>query len=129
MISLGELLVAALGGTVVGLAALVLIDGVFALIGVGTFGRASGWLAAILPAFLFFDDFRAWRRHGVRILVALVAAVAAIGLGLLVAGAVRGLPPILAGSVGAAVAALVYSFVWFVGIRWLTGHRTDMESR
>lgn len=126
--SLVELLAAALLGTIVGLAALALIDGVFALIGLGAFGRASGWLAAILPALLFFDDLRAWRGYGVRILVGLVAAGVAIGLGLVAAALVGDLPPMVSGAVGAAVAAAAYSPVWFVGIRWLTGHRSEMES-
>jgi hypothetical protein len=129
VISLAELLAAAFGGTLLGLCALALIDGVFAIIGLGKFGRGSGWLAAILPAFLFFDDFRAWRGRSARIVVALVAAAVSIALGLTAAAAVSGLPPILSGAVGATVAALVYSFVWFVGIRWLTGRRTDVESR
>jgi len=129
VISLVELVAAALLGTLVGLAALALIDGIFALIGLGSFGRASGWLALILPALLFFDDLRAWRGYGVRILVALVGAGVAIGIGLIAAALVSALPPMLSGAVGAAVAALVYSPVWFVGIRWLTGHRVEMGSQ
>jgi len=129
VISLVELVAAALLGTLVGLAALALIDGIFALIGLGSFGRASGWLALILPALLFFDDLRAWRGYGVRFLVALVGAGVAIGIGLIAAALVSALPPVLSGAVGAAVAALVYSPVWFVGIRWLTGHRVEMGSQ
>lgn len=122
VISLGELLAAAMIGVAVGLVALALIDGIFALIGLGSFGRASGWLAAILPALLFFDDLRAWRGHGVRILVALVGAIVAIGLGLIAAALASGLPPILSGAAGAVVASGAYAPIWFVGIRWLTGH-------
>ncbi|GEM_PF-1029567 len=129
VISLVELVAAALLGTLVGLAALALIDGIFALIGLGSFGRASGWLALILPALLFFDDLRAWRGYGVRILVALVGTGLAIGIGLIAAALVSALPPMVSGAVGAAVAALVYSPVWFVGIRWLTGHRIEMGSQ
>ncbi len=129
VISLVELLAAALLGTIVGVAALALIDGILAFIGLGDFGRASGWLAVILPALLFFDDLRAWRGYGVRILVGLVAAGLAIGLGLIAAALGSTLPPIVSGAIGAAVAALVYSPVWFVGIRWLTGHRFEMGSR
>jgi hypothetical protein len=128
VVSLPELLVATLGGLVVGLVGLTLIDGVFALLGVGGFGHASGWLAVILPALLFFDEVRAWRGYGVRFLVGLVGAVIGIGLGLVVAGLVRGLPPILSGAVGAAVAVAAYAPIWFVGIRWLTGQRVEMGS-
>lgn len=128
MISLGELLVAAAGGTLVGLAALALIDGVLALIGLSDFGGASGWLAAILPAFLYFDDFRAWRGNWVRLLVALGSLALSLGVGLLAAGLVRGLPPMLSGAVGALFAATAYAVIWFFGIRWLTGHRGSLES-
>jgi hypothetical protein len=122
VISLTELLVAALGGLVVGLVGLVLIDGVLALLGAGDFGHASGWLACILPALLFFDDVRAWRGHGIRFLVGLVAAGIGIGLGLVGAGLVHFLPPVLSGAVGAAIAVAAYALIWFLGIRWLTGH-------
>lgn len=128
MISLGELLVAAAGGTLIGLAALALIDGVLALLDTGAFGQASGWLATILPAFLFFDDFRAWRGSWHRFLVALVAAAVALGAGLVAAGLVGALPPMVSGGTGAAVAVVGYGVIWFVGIRWLTGHRGSLES-
>jgi hypothetical protein len=126
--SLTELLVATVGGLVVGLVGLALIDGVFALIGIGGFGHASGWLAVILPALLFFDEIRAWRGYGVRFVVGPVGAAVGIGLGLVAAGLVRGLPPILSGAVGGAVAVVAYALIWFVGIRWLTGHRVEMGS-
>ncbi len=125
VVSLPQLLVAVLIGAATGVVALVVIDGVFALIGLGEFGRASGWLAAILPALLFFDDFRAWRPHPVRFVAALVAAVVGLGLGMVVAGLAAALPPLSSGAVGAAVATLVYSVVWFVGIRLGTGHRSE----
>ena len=127
--SLAELVVASLLGTVVGLAALALIEGVLALLGLSTFGRASGWLAAILPGLLFFDDLRAWRGYGVRFLVALVGAAVAIGVGLIGAAGLGALPPMISGAAGAALAVAVYSAVWFLGIRWLTGHRDEVESR
>lgn len=127
VVHLVELLLAAVLGVLVGLAALALIDGIIALIGLATFGSASGWLALILPALLFFDELRAWRGHGVRFLVAIVGAAVAIGLGLIVSGLTDGLPPMVAGALGAAVAAIVYSFVWFLGIRWLSGHGVGLE--
>jgi hypothetical protein len=121
-VSLFELLAAASAGVVVGLAALALIDGLIALIGIGSFGSASGWLAVILPALLFFDDLRAWRGYGIRFLVAIVAAGVGLGVGLIVAGLAGALPSMISGAVGALVAAVLYALVWFVGIRWLTGH-------
>jgi hypothetical protein len=125
--SLAELLVAAVGGTVVGLVVLVAIDGILALIRLSHFGDASGWLAAILPGLLFFDDLRAWRGYGVRFLVAVVAAAVAIGLGLIAAALAGGLAPTISGGLGALVAAAVYAPVWFVSIRWLTGHETERQ--
>ena len=123
VVSLAELLVAALLGTLVAAVGLAIIDGLMALVGLSSFGRASGWLALILPALLFFDEFRAWRAYGVRFLVGPVAAGVAIGLGLVVAGLSTALPPLLSGSLGALVAAVVYAFIWLVGIRWLTGQQ------
>src|SRR5258705_13364745 len=81
VISGSEFLVAALLGTVVVAVGLTIIDGLMALVGLGTFGRASGWLALIVPWLLFFDEVRAWRGYGVRLVVALVAAGAAISVG------------------------------------------------
>lgn len=128
VISLAELVFAALGGAAVGLVLLAAVDGILALIGLSRFGSASGWLVAILPAFLFFDEFRAWRGHGVRILVVAVAAAIALGTGLLAAGVASALPPLFSGALGAGVAVGVFGVVWFVGIRWLTGHRGHLES-
>jgi hypothetical protein len=129
VLSLTELLVAALGGFVVGLVGLVLIDGVLALVGIGHFGQASGWLALILSALLYFDEIRAWRGYGVRFVVGLVGAVVAIGLGLVGAGLARSLPPVLSGAIGAVIAVTAYAPIWFLGIRWLTGQRLEMGSR
>ena len=114
-----QLLVATLGGTVLGWVLLAAVDGVLALIGVGSFGSASGWLAAILPALLLFDDFRAWREYPVRYLIGLAGLVVALGLGLLAAGLVHGWPAIASGAVGALVAAAIYTLIWYFGIRWL----------
>ena len=123
VISVSEFLVAALLGTVVAAVGLTIIDGLMALVGLGTFGRASGWLALILPGLLFFDEVRGWRGYRVRFLVALVSAGAAVALGLIVANLFGSLPPLVSGGLGAAVAAVIYAFVWFVGIRWLTGQQ------
>jgi len=119
VISLAELVGAALGGTVVGLAAVALIDGLTTLLGLSDFGSASGWLAAILPAFVFVEDFRGWKAAAGwrRWPVALVALTAGIGLGLLAAGLVDRLPNLLSGAVGAAVLAVVAALTWYSGMR------------
>jgi hypothetical protein len=120
VVSLPELLAAATGFTVVNAIGLVLIDGLLALLGLGTFGRSSGWLVLILPAFLYFDDFRAWKAVRLRWLAAPVAALVGLALGLLAAGLLRGQAPLLSGAVAALVAALAYAPVWWGGVRFLS---------
>ena len=117
--TLGDLLGLALAGLVVGLLALLIFDGGFALLGIGEFGRASGWMAAVLPAWLFVEDFRAAGYGAVRVAAAVVAAAVGVSAGLLVAGLLRDLPPLAGGAGGAAGFVLGYALVWFYGVRWL----------
>ncbi|MEV0396639.1 hypothetical protein [Polymorphospora rubra] len=119
---LPDLLGVALAGLVIGVLALVVFDAGFALLGFGEFGRANGWLAIILPAWIFVEEFRAWSYGPARIAAALVAAAVSITAGLLAAGLAEELPPLASGSIAAGVFALVYSLIWFYGVRWLT-HR------
>jgi O-antigen/teichoic acid export membrane protein len=130
VISLKELLVAVIVGTLLGLVALALIDGVFSLIGLGDFGHASGWLTAVLPIFLFVDDFRGWKRAGGarRWIVAAVGLGVALAAGLIAASLVSGLPAILSGFVGALVLGLFYMIIWYVWIRQLTGQTTTGDA-
>jgi O-antigen/teichoic acid export membrane protein len=130
VLSLKELLVAVAVGTLLGLAALAVIDGVFSLIGLGEFGHASGWLSAVLPIFLFVDDFRGWKRAGggKRWIVAAIALAVAVTAGLIAASLVSGLPAILSGSVGALVFGVFYTIIWYVWIRWLTGQTTTGDA-
>ena len=127
VVSVAELTVASAGGAVVALLGLMAVSGILALLGLGKFSDASGWLALILPALIFFDDLRGWRGYGVRFAVAFLAAVVAIGLGLLVAGVISGLP-LLTGAIGALVAVVIYCPAWFFGIRWSTGQYSEMGS-
>ncbi|MEV1145081.1 hypothetical protein [Micromonospora sp. NPDC049799] len=119
VLSLGDLLGVGLAGLVVGLVALVLFDFAFVSFGAGEFGRANGWLAVILPAWLYWDDFRAWEFGAARVAAALAAGVLAGAAGLAVAGLVAGAPPLLSGGLGAAAFTLGYAVVWFPGVRWL----------
>jgi hypothetical protein len=128
VVGLPDLIAAALAYALVNAAGLLLIDGVLALLGLSRFGRSSGWLVLILPGLLFFDELRAWRGFPVRFVVALVAAVVAVGLGLLVAGLATDLPPLVSGGIGALVAVVVYGVIWFPAIRWVTGEHPTMES-
>lgn len=104
---------------------LLLIDGLLAVLGLAAFGRSSGWLVVILPALLYFDDFRAWKAYRLRWLAAPVAALVGIALGMFAAGLVRVDLPLLSGAVGAFVAVLAYAPVWWVGVRLLTASRTE----
>lgn len=110
-------------GLLVGLAALVVIDLVFALLGLGPFGHASGWLAAILPVWLFVEELRAWSGVALRFVLAIVAAAVGLVLGSVVGGAAGSLPPLGVGAIGAAVATLSYTLLWYFGVRWLS-HRS-----
>lgn len=116
---LPDLLGLVFAGLVIGVLAVVLLDWAFTLVGAGDFGRANGWLALILPAWLFVEEFRAWGPGPARVLAAAGCAALAIALGLIVSGLAAGLPPLASGGLGAAVAALTYAVAWFTAVRWL----------
>jgi hypothetical protein len=118
--ALGDLLGVSLAGAVIGLLVLVLFDVAFAWLGAGDFGQANGWLAVILPVWLFWEDFRAWAFGAPRVVAALVALAMAVVSGLLLAGVATGLPPLLSGALAATTFTVVYALVWFSGVRWLT---------
>ena len=119
IVGLTDLLGVVLAGVVVGVLALVLFDGVFAVLGLGEFGRANGWLAVILPAWVFVEEFRAWGPAPARVAAALVAAAVGIAGGLLAAGVTAGLPALASGALAATVFAVAYALIWFFGVRWL----------
>jgi hypothetical protein len=106
-----------LAGVVSGVVILLAVDGVVFLFG-GTFGRASGWLAAVLPAWLFVEEFRVWRGAR-RWPVALGSALLAVAVGLAAAGVASFLPPLVSGAVGATFMSFAYAVLWFHGIRAL----------
>ena len=112
-----ELLGMVLAGIVLGVAILLIIDGIAALLSSATFGRANGWLAVVLPVWLFVEEVRAWRGVRWRYLVALVAIAVAALVGLVAAGTASFLPPLASGAVGATFAAVSYALLWFYGIR------------
>lgn len=99
---------------------LVVIGSVGALLGWGSVGDSSGWLALVLPAWLFIlEEFRAWRGVSGRFAVAISGGLVAVALGLAAASLAADLPPLLSGGAGAAVASVAYALYWFHGIRWL----------
>ncbi|GAA4692482.1 hypothetical protein [Phytohabitans rumicis] len=119
ILTVTDLLGLTLAGLVIGVLALVVFDGGFSLLGLGDFGRATGWLAVILPAWIFVEEFRAWGTGPARIVVALVGVAVSGTLGLLIAGILNGLGPLWSGAAAATAFALAYALVWFYGIRWL----------
>jgi hypothetical protein len=119
-VGLADLIALTLGYLLLTAVLLVIIDGLTAMFGWGTFGSSNGWFTLILPAWLFIlEEFRAWRPVHGRLALALSGGVVAIGLGLGVATLVADLPPLLSGGTGAAVASVAYALYWYHGVRWL----------
>ncbi|WP_019869619.1 hypothetical protein [Salinispora oceanensis] len=119
VLTLGDLLGVSLAGWVIGVLALVALDWGITSLGSGDFGQANGWLAVILPAWLYWDDFRAWGFGAARVVAGLAAGAVGLTLGLVVAGFTVDLPPVLSGGLGAATFTVGYAVVWFHGVRWL----------
>ena len=119
-VGLADLLALTVAALLTTMAVLVVIDAVSVLLGWGTFGSSSGWLALVLPAWVFIlEEFRAWRGVTGRFAVGISGALVALALGLGAANLAAGLPPLVSGGAGAAVASVAYALYWFHGIRWL----------
>jgi hypothetical protein len=116
LVTIGDLLGVALAG-------LMLFEGVLSLVRMSEFGTTSGWLAVILPVWLFTEEFRAAAYGPYRVIVALLAGGFGVAIGMTLAGlAAPAFPALVSGAVGAAGLTVVYCLVWFYGLRWL-GHR------
>lgn len=113
---LTDLIGQCLAGLVISLAGILVIDGGYALLGLGDFGSISGWLAMIFPILIFVQQFSAARGEHGRMPAAIVGVLVAAGLGLSAAGFAGGLPAIASGAIGALVATLAYAAVWHVGL-------------
>ena len=113
---LTDLIGQCLAGLVISLAGLLVVDGIYALLGFGEFGNVSGWLAMVFPILVFAQQFTAARGERGRVLVTIIAVLVAAALGLSAAGLSRGLPPIASGAIGALVATLAYAAIWHVGL-------------
>ena len=113
---LTDLIGQCLAGLVISLAGILIIDGVYALLGFGRFGTISGWLAMVFPILIFVQQFSAAQGEKGRVPVAILGILVATGLGLSAAGVFSGLPPIGSGAIGALVATLAYAAVWHVGL-------------
>ncbi|WP_245673823.1 MULTISPECIES: hypothetical protein [Actinoplanes] len=122
--TIGDLLGSAMAGFVVGLVVLLIFEGIMALTGFGQFGESNGWLAVILPVWLFTEEFRAEGFGAHRVLVAGLAGGFGVAAGMSLAGLVTMLaPPLVSGAVGAVTGTVVYCLIWFYGLRWLS-HRS-----
>ena len=118
-----DLVGTALAGLVAGFVVLLVFEGILSLIRASEFGSASGWIALVLPVWLFTEEFRAAGYGAYRIVVAVLAAGFGVAVGLTIAGfASTVFPPLFTGAIGAAALTIVYCAVWFFGLRWLS-HR------
>jgi hypothetical protein len=113
---LTDLLAQCLAGFVISVAGVLLMDGFFAMIGLGTFGDLNGWLALIFPVIVFAGQFSAAKGERGRLLVTVIGAVVGLALGGVAAGLFSSLPPIGSGAVGALVATLVFATIWHLGL-------------
>ena len=122
--TVGDLLGTALAGLVIGAVLLLGFEAIVALFRASDFGHTSGWLALILPLWLFTEEFRAAHAAGPnRFVVAVLAAGFGVAVGLSLVGLVAPtFPRLVSGLVGAGSFTVVYCLVWFYGLRWL-GHR------
>jgi hypothetical protein len=123
LVTVGDLLGVALAGLVTGIVVLLVFEGIMSLARAFDFGSSSGWLALILPVWLFTEEFRAAGYGAHRVVVAALAAGFGVAVGMTLAGlAAAAFPPLVSGAVGALGLTVVYCLVWFYGLRWLS-HR------
>jgi hypothetical protein len=119
----GDLVGTALAGLVAGFVVLLIFEGIMSLTRMSAFGSASGWIALVLPVWLFTEEFRAAGYGAYRIVVAILGAGFGLAVGMTLAGLSSGpFPPLITGAIGAAALTVVYCAVWFYGLRWLS-HR------
>ena len=121
--SFPDLIGTALAGLLAGFVVLIVIEGLLSLVRLSDFGGASGWIALVLPVWLFSEEFRAVGWGGARIVVGLLGIGFGIAAGMTLAGLAAGpFPSLVSGAIGAFALTVVYSAVWFYGLRWLS-HR------
>jgi hypothetical protein len=125
VVSVTEMIVSVVTSVAIVTVLLIAVDGIASAAGRGSFGRISGWPAAILAVWLFIEDFRAWRIGPARIGVALVAAALGALAGGLLASVLGALPTLFAGVFGALLACLIYAMVWFFGVRLVAERTTE----
>ena len=116
--TVGDLLGVVLAGLVMGVVILLLFEAVMSVLELSRFGDASGWLAIILPVWVFVEEFRAVGFGGRRVVVALLAAGLGAGVGMTVAGwaAAQPFPALVSGGVGALGFTVCYALIWYYGL-------------
>jgi hypothetical protein len=118
--TIGDLFGVALAALVCGVLVLLVIEGVLSVARLSEFGATNGWLAVILPLWLFTEEFRAVGYGAHRVIVAILGAGFGVTAGLTLAGLMPGpFPDLVTGAVGALGLTVVYCLVWFYGLRWL----------
>jgi hypothetical protein len=110
---------------VIGIVLVLAIDGVVTLIGRGSFGSFSGWIAGVLAVWMFVEDFRAWRGVPARILVAIAGVVLAVAFGGALNVILQSLPEVFAGAISVTAAALLYAVIWFFGVRFFADRQPE----
>jgi hypothetical protein len=108
---LAELLLAGVGGVVLGAVLVIVVDLVFALANLGGFGSASGVLAILPASFVYSEEYRKLPHAWLAVLCALLALIlaAAVGYG---TASLTGLPALGSGIVAALAASVVYAVLW-----------------
>ena len=115
-----DLVGTALAGLLAGFVVLVVIEGLLTLLRLSDFGDASGWLAVILPVWLFTEEFRAAGWGFSRIVVGVLGIGFGVAIGMTLAGfAAATFPSLVSGAIGALGLTVVYCVVWFYGLRYL----------
>ena len=125
VVSASEMVISVITSVAIVTVLLIVVDALASVAGRGSFGRISGWPAAILAVWLFIEDFRAWKIGPARVGVALVAAALGALAGGLLASVLGVLPPLFAGALGALLACLIYAMIWFFGVRLVAGRTTE----
>lgn len=116
---LGQWLGFVAAAVVIGFGLLLALDVIVSLFDWGTFGNTNGWVAAILAAFLFTDDFKNNKFRTARWQAMALALVLGIMVTLAVSLFLPPWPVLFSGGVAALFGALVYAWVWFAGVRAL----------
>src|SRR5919107_443719 len=86
LVTIRDLLGVALAGLECGVVVLLLFEGVLSLFRMSAFGATSGWLALILPVWLFTEEFRAAMYGPSRVVAALLGAGFGVAIGMTLAG-------------------------------------------